>query len=157
MDPACHPRLRGLVTDFVTTVPEVVRALVVSADGVPVAVSDGMQPSDLERLSVIASGMTGLAGGAARVLNCGAITQALVAMERGTLVIMAVGDGASLAVLTTGAADLEEVAYEMTVLAEQAAGALTPAARDTGSELRPLPPPQPLARRVPRTPAPNGS
>ena len=138
MDPAFRPPqdLDRLITDFAQRVPGAVRALVVSSDGVPVAASDRMQPDHLEKLSVITSGLIALACGAARIVDGGAVTQALVAMERGTLVIMAIDDGSSLAVLTTTAADLEQVAYEMTILVEQAGGIFTPsvrgAVRDTG-------------------------
>jgi uncharacterized protein len=48
---------------------------------------------------------------------------------QGTLVIMPVGDGSSLAALATANADLDQVAYEMTLLAEAAGGVLTPGAR----------------------------
>jgi uncharacterized protein len=130
VDPALHPQdLDRLITDFTERVPEVVRALVVSSDGVPVAVSDQMQADHLEKLSVITSGLIGLACSTARVFDGGAFTQAVVAMERGTLVIMAIDDGSSLAVLTTAAADLEQVAYEMTILVEQAGSILTPLVR----------------------------
>jgi hypothetical protein len=57
-------------------------------------------------------------------------------MERGTLVIMTIDDGSSLAVLTAAAADLDLVAYEMTMLVEQAGSIFTRpargAVRDTG-------------------------
>jgi len=42
------------------------------------------------------------------------------------LVIVAISDGSSLAALAAIDADLDLVAYEMTVLAEQAHGVLTP-------------------------------
>jgi predicted regulator of Ras-like GTPase activity (Roadblock/LC7/MglB family) len=100
-------------------------------------VSDRIQPDHLEKLSAITSGLISLACGAARIFDGGAVTQALVAMERGTLVIMAIDDGSSLAVLTTAAADLDLVAYEMTMLVEQVGSIVTPpargAVRDTGS------------------------
>lgn len=138
MDPVLHPQdLDRLITDFAERVPEVLHALVVSSDGVPVAVSDRIQPDYLEKLSVITSGLISLAAGAARISDGGAVTQALVAMERGTFVIMAIDGGSSLAVLATAAADLDLVAYEMTMLVEQAGSILTPpargAVRDTGS------------------------
>ena len=138
MDPALHPQdLDRLITDFTERVPKVLHALVVSSDGVPVAVSDQIQPDRLERLSAITSGLISLACGAGQIFDGGAVIQALVAMERGTLVIMAIDDGSSLAVLTTAAADLDLVAFEMTMLVEQAGGILTPLARgavvDTGS------------------------
>ena len=138
MDPALHPQdLDRLITDFTERVPKVLHALVVSSDGVPLAVSDRLQPDRLERLSAITSGLISLACSAGEIFDGGAVIQALVAMERGTLVIMAIDDGSSLAVLTTAAADLDLVAFEMTMLVEQAGGILTPLARgavlDTGS------------------------
>ena len=130
MAPALHPQdLDQLITDFSERVPKVLHALVVSSDGVPLAGSDRIQPDHLEKLSAITSGLISLAGGAARIFDGGTVTQALVAMERGTLVIMAIDDESSLAVLTTAAADLELVAYEMTMLVEQAGGIFTPPAR----------------------------
>ena len=138
MDPVLHPPgLDQLITGFTERVPEVLHALVVSSDGVPVAMSDRIQPDHLEKLSAITSGLISLAYGAARILDGGAVTQGLVAMERGTLVIMAINDGSSLAVLTTAAADLDLVAYEMTMLVAHADSIFTPpargAVRDTGS------------------------
>jgi len=137
VDPVLHPQgLDQLIADFTERVPDVLHALVVSSDGVPVAVSDRIQPDHLEMLSAIISGFISLAGGAGRIVDGGAVTQGLVVMERGTLVIMAIDDGSSLAVLTTAAADLDLVAYEMTMLVEQAGRILTPpsrgAVRDTG-------------------------
>ncbi len=137
MDPAFHPHdLDRLITDFTERVPGVVRALVVSSDGVPVAASGRMQPDDLQKLSVITSGLIGLARGAVEVTDGGAFTQALVAMEQGTLVIMAIDDGSSLAVLTTAAADLDQVAYDMTIMVEQAGSIFTPPVRSTIADTR---------------------
>ncbi len=120
MDPVLHPRgLDQLITNFTERVPHVRHALVVSSDGVPLAASGRVQPDRLEMLSAITSGFVSLAVGAARILDGGAVTQGLVAMERGTLVIMAIDDGSSLAVLASAEADLDLVAYEMTMLAEQ--------------------------------------
>jgi len=123
VDPVLHPQgLDQLITVFTERVPKVLHALVVSSDGVPLAVSDLIQPDHLEMLSAITSGFISLACGAGRILDGGAVTQGLVAMERGTLVIMAINDSSSLAVLTTAAADLDLVAYEMTMLLERAVG-----------------------------------
>jgi uncharacterized protein len=130
VDPVLHPQaLDQLITDFTERVPRVLHALVVSSDGVPVAVSDRIQPDHLEMLSAITSGFISLAVGAGRILDGGAVTQGLVTMERGTLVFMTIDDGSSLAVLTTAAADLDLVAYEMTMLVEQAGSIFTPPAR----------------------------
>ena len=121
--------LSWLVTDFTERVTDVEHAAVVSSDGVPLAVSDGIPADRLENLSAITSGLISLARGTAVMFEGGAVIQTLVAMQRGVLLIVAISDGSSLAVLTQLDADLDQVAYEMTVLAEQAGGVLTPDAR----------------------------
>ena len=118
-----------LITDFAERVPDVLRAAVVASDGVLVAVSDRTQPDQLEQLSAITAGLISLASAAARTFDGGAVTQALVTMARGTLVIMAIDQRSSLAVLTTETADLDIVAYEMTMLVEEAGSIFTPPAR----------------------------
>ena len=129
-DPAPDPQdADRLITDFAERVPDVLRAAVVASDGVLVAVSDRTQPDQLEQLSAITAGLISLASAAARIFDGGAVTQALVTMARGTLVIMAIDQGSSLAVLTTATADLDTVAYEMTMLVEEAGSTFTPPAR----------------------------
>jgi predicted regulator of Ras-like GTPase activity (Roadblock/LC7/MglB family) len=121
--------LSWLVTDFTERVPDVAHAVVVSSDGVPLAVSDGIVPDRLEHLSAITSGLISLARETARVFEGGAVTQTLVAMRQGVLVIMAISDGSSLAVLAAVDCDIDLVAYEMTMLVEQAGSVLTPGMR----------------------------
>lgn len=131
---ACDPALAPqdpdrLIADFAERVPGVLRAAVVASDGVLVAMSGRARPDQLEQLSAITAGLMSLASAAARIIDGGAVTQALVTMARGTLVIMAIGQGSSLAVLTTATADLDTVAYEMTMLVEEAGGIFTLPAR----------------------------
>ena len=129
-DPAPHPHDPDrLIADFAERVPDVLRAVAVASDGVLLAASDRTQPDQLEQLSAITAGLISLASAAARIFDGGAVTQALVTMARGTLVIMAIDQGSSLAVLTTATADLDTVAYEMTMLAEEAGSIFTPPAR----------------------------
>jgi predicted regulator of Ras-like GTPase activity (Roadblock/LC7/MglB family) len=129
-DPALDPQdANRRIADFTERVPGVLRAAVVASDGVLVAVSDRTQPGQLEQLSAITAGLVGLASAAARIADGGAVTQALVTMARGTLVIMAIDQGSSLAVLTTATADLDTVAYEMTMLVEEAGSIFTPPVR----------------------------
>jgi uncharacterized protein len=117
--PQSQARAR-LIAELTGCVAGVRDALVVSSDGVPVAASDRMQPDHLERLAAITSGLISLASGAAWAVDGGDVSQALVVMEECTLVIMAIDDGSSLAVLATAAADLDQVAYEMTMRVDQA-------------------------------------
>ena len=130
VDRALHPQaLNHLVTDFTGRVPGVLHTVVVAADGVPVAASDRIPSQHLEQVSAITSGLIGLACAAARLADDDVVTQALVTMELAILVIIAIDDGSSLAVLTSAAADLDMVAYEMTILVEQARGIFSPPAR----------------------------
>ena len=121
--------LNWLVTQFTTRVEDVAHAIVVSADGVPLALSAGIPDSALEQLSAIISGLTSLMQGAGRVLEGGFATQALVEMEGGMLFVKAVSDGSSLAVLTAPECDTRQVSYEMTRLVGAVGELLTPAVR----------------------------
>jgi uncharacterized protein len=121
--------LSWLITDFTERVPDALHAAVVSSDGVPVAVSDGLPPARVEQFSAIASGLISMARGAALMFEGGTVTQTLVTMQEGVLMIVAISNGSSLAVLAAIDADLDQIAYEMTVLAEQAGSVLTPDAR----------------------------
>jgi hypothetical protein len=121
--------LSWLVTDFTDRVPDIAHAVVVSADGVALAVSDGIPPDRMAHLSAVTAGLVSLALGTARMFDGGGVIQTLVAMEYGTLIMISISDGSSLAVLCAASADLDQVAYEMTILAEQAGAVLTPGVR----------------------------
>ncbi|MGH3404252.1 MAG: roadblock/LC7 domain-containing protein [Streptosporangiaceae bacterium] len=128
------PDSAQLVSDLAERVPEVRHVLVVSADGVPLAASRDTPAGHLGQLAAITSSLISLAAGTARILDNGGVTQAVVVMEQGTFVIMTVDAGASLAVLTTAAADLDQVAYEMTMLVDRSAAVLTSPARGMAAD-----------------------
>ena len=71
----------------------------VSADGVPLALSEHIPAAFAGQLAAIISGLTSLMQGAARLFEAGQPTQALVEMEGGLMFVMAISDGSSLAVL----------------------------------------------------------
>jgi uncharacterized protein len=121
--------LNWLITDFTTRVEDIAHAIVVSADGVPLAVSTGIPEHAVEKLAAIVSGLTSLMLGAARVFDGGAPTQALVELEGGLLFIKAISDGSSLAVLAAPECDTRQVSYEMTRLVGGVGELLTPRAR----------------------------
>ncbi len=121
--------LNWLVTEFTTRVEDVAHAIVVSADGVPLALSAGIPGQAVEQLAAITSGLTSLMQGAARVFEGGAATQAMVEMDNGLMFVKAISDGSSLAVLTAPECDTRQVSYEMTLLVEAVGELLTPAMR----------------------------
>jgi predicted regulator of Ras-like GTPase activity (Roadblock/LC7/MglB family) len=121
--------LSWLVGNFAKGTPGVAHAMVVSADGLPVAVSDHLDRPKADQLAAIASGLASLTQGGARCIDGGLVTQTVVEMDRGLLVVMAISDGSCLTVLAAAACDVGVVAYEMTVLVTRAGDALTPALR----------------------------
>ena len=122
--------LNWLVTDFATRVEDVAHAVVVSADGVPLALSEGISESAVGQLAAIVSGLASLVLGAARVLGGGAPTQALVEMESGLMFVKTISDGSNLAVLAAPECDTRQVSFEMTRLVGAVGDLLTPAARE---------------------------
>jgi uncharacterized protein len=120
--------LNWLVQNLVQRVPDAVHAVAVSADGLLLAKSRDFPRERAEQLAAITSGLASLTLGASRMFEGGGVEQAVVEMERGVLVVAAISEGASLAVLATSA-DLGLLAYEMTLLAERMGRVLTPAAR----------------------------
>jgi predicted regulator of Ras-like GTPase activity (Roadblock/LC7/MglB family) len=121
--------LDWLVTDFTARVPDVAHAVVVSADGVPLALSEDIPIAYAEQLAAITSGLASLMQGAARIFEAGQPLQALVEMEGGLMLVKAISDGSSLAVLAAPECDTDLVSYEMTLLVEAVGEVLTPATR----------------------------
>jgi uncharacterized protein len=129
LNDAYRQDLNWLVTDFTSRVADVAHAVVVSADGVLLARSDGIPSGSAEQLAAITSGLVSLIQGAARIFEAGLPTQALVDMEGGLMFVMAISDGSSLAVLAAPECDIDLVSYEMTLLVEAVGDVLTPATR----------------------------
>ncbi len=123
------PDLDWLVTNFVERVPGVAHAVVVSSDGLALAISAGFPHDRADQLAAVTSGLTSLTQGAARLFEAGLVVQTVVEMQAGLLVVMTISNGSSLAVLAESACDLGLVAYEMTLLVERVGRVLTPAAR----------------------------
>ena len=121
--------LNWLVTEFATQVEGVAHAIVVSADGVPLALSAGIPVRAVEQFAAIISGLTSLMQSMARAFDGGAATQALVEMEGGLMFVRAISDRSSLAVLAAPECDTRQVAYEMTRLVGAVGELLTPAVR----------------------------
>jgi uncharacterized protein len=121
--------LNWLVANFAKATPGVAHAMVVSADGLPVAVSERLDRPRADQLAAIASGLASLTQGASRCFDGGLVTQTVVEMDRGFLFVMSISDGSSLTVLASTSCNVAVVAYEMTVLVARAGDVLTPSLR----------------------------
>jgi predicted regulator of Ras-like GTPase activity (Roadblock/LC7/MglB family) len=121
--------LNWLVANFAKATPGVAHAMVVSADGLPVAVSDRLDRPRADQLAAIASGLASLTQGASRCFEGGLVKQTVVEMEGGYLFVMSISDGSCLTVLAVLNCNVGVVAYEMTMLATRAGDVLTPSLR----------------------------
>jgi hypothetical protein len=119
--------LNWLVSNFVAGVPGVTQAAVVSSDGLLVAMSDGLDRVAADRLSAVAAGLQSIARGASGPLDGGSVHEVIVELERVILFVMSVSETSVLAVAASRPCDVGLVGYEMAVLVERCAAALTPA------------------------------
>ncbi|MDP9417532.1 MAG: roadblock/LC7 domain-containing protein [Actinomycetota bacterium] len=115
-----------LLANFVTNVPGVRHTLVVSADGLLMAMSDQLDRTSGDQLSAIVSGLASLTRGASRQLGGGSVRQAVVEMDELFLFTTSVSDGSVLAVVADVTCDVGLVGYEMTLLVSRAEPTMTP-------------------------------
>jgi len=118
-----------LVNDFAERVPGVAHAVVVSADGLLLTSSARLPLDRADQLAAVARGLVSLTQGAAHCFEAGAVTETVVEMELGIMILMSISDGSCLAVLASPTCDIGQVAYEMTLLVDRVGQILTPELR----------------------------
>ncbi len=111
--------LDWVVSRFIDEVAGTAHAILVSADGLLTAASAHLPGDRAEQVAAVASGLASLAVGASRLFDGGPVLQTVVEMQRGYLLLMSVGDGSHLAVLTQESADIGQIGYEMALLVER--------------------------------------
>ena len=122
--------LGWLINDFVARVPGVAHGVTVSADGLLLTASDELPDDRADQLAAVSCGLISLTEGAARCFEAGQVNETIVEMEGGTMVLMSISDGSSLAVLAEPTCDIGQVAYEMAMLVDRVGAALTPEVRN---------------------------
>lgn len=115
-----------LLGNFVKSVPGVRHTLVVSADGLLMAMSEELDRTQGDQLAAIVSGLSSLTRGAARQLSAGEVRQMIVEMDDLFLFATSVSDGSVLAVAADSSCDVGLVGYEMTLLVSRAEQTMTP-------------------------------
>jgi len=125
-------QLDWLVNDFVRRIDGVTHALVVSADGLKLAVSERVDEATADQLAAVASGLVSLTRGAARCFAAEPVVQTIVEMGGGYLFVTAVSEGSTLAVFADVACDIGMIGYEMTRLVGRVGQLLVPGTRSSG-------------------------
>lgn len=115
-----------LLDNFVKSVPGVRHTLVVSADGLLMAMSDNLDRTSGDQLAAIVAGLSSLTRGAARQLQAGDVRQAIVEMDELFLFLMSVSNGSVLAVVADTTCDVGLIGYEMAMLVSRTETTLTP-------------------------------
>ena len=115
-----------LLDNFVKSVPWVRHTLVVSADGLLMAVSDDLDRTSGDQLAAIVSGMASLTRGAARQLRSGEVRQSIVEMDTMFLFTMSINDGSVLSVMAEATCDVGLIGYEMALLVSRTEATMTP-------------------------------
>ena len=115
-----------LLDNFVKSVPGVTHTLVVSADGLLMAVSDDLDRTSGDQLAAIVSGLSSLTRGAARQLRSGEVRQSIVEMDTMFMFTMSISDGSVLSVMAHATCDVGLIGYEMALLVSRTEATLTP-------------------------------
>ena len=123
--------LGWLLDSFTRATPGVIHALVVSGDGLRIAATPSMDIQLMDQLSAATSGLVSLARGTARLLGLSPVTQTIIEMDGGHLVVTPISGRSTLTVVAADDCDMGMIGYEMTALAAQVGHALTPDLRRT--------------------------
>ncbi|QFG23805.1 roadblock/LC7 domain-containing protein [Actinomadura sp. WMMB 499] len=122
--------LGWLLDDLVRRLPHTRSAVVLSADGLLMASSEGVTQDDGEHLSAVAAGIQSLAKGAGVRFGGGPVRQTIIEMQSAFLLVTVAGKGACLAVLAEEEADVGLIAYEMAMLVTSMGHHLTTPSRN---------------------------
>jgi uncharacterized protein len=127
-------QLDWLLVDFVRTTAGARHAVVVSADGLRLAASQGVDEALGDQLAAVTSGLFSLAQGVAESFVAGPVRQTIVEMAGGYLFVTSIGEGSMLAVFAERSCDMGMIGYEMTLLAARVGHMLSPGRRRVGPD-----------------------
>ncbi|WP_169164681.1 roadblock/LC7 domain-containing protein [Cellulomonas taurus] len=124
--PPSPTTLPQLIDDTVRHLKGVRFGVLASGDGLLITASTSVDRTAGDQLAAVASGMSGLARGAARLVDGTVVEQAVVEYDSGALVLMTLRDGSIFAFGTDATADIGTVGYTMALLAKKTDTLLTP-------------------------------
>lgn len=115
-----------LITGFIDRIPGATSAIVVTSDGLVLALSDQIARDSADQLAAVTSGLVSLTAGAATCFGTGNVRQVIIEMGGGYLFVTTVSDGSALAVTSGPACDIGLIGYEMSQLVVRLGHVLTP-------------------------------
>ncbi|MGH3739155.1 MAG: roadblock/LC7 domain-containing protein [Micromonosporaceae bacterium] len=102
-----------LLASLVARTPGLAHAVLLSAQGVPVATSSALPQVRAEQLAAIGAGLLSLADGTARCMSAGLTRQVIVEMKEGVLLSAPIAPQLHLALLATSECSREQLGYEL--------------------------------------------
>ncbi|MFJ9950423.1 roadblock/LC7 domain-containing protein [Kitasatospora sp. NPDC091207] len=135
--PDARRDLHRLLDQWVARATETRPAAVLSADGLPVGLSRGLEPADAAHLSPVPSGLRSPARGTGDRFHGGRVRRTVVEMDQLFLFVTTAGQGARLTALTSDPVEAGPMAHEITMLVEQVGQYLSAAPRGTAGEADP--------------------
>ena len=121
--------LNWLLNNFVDRIAGTSSAVVVTTDGLVLALSDRIARDTADQLAAITSGLSSLTAGAARCFHAEPVNQLIVELAGGFLFVTSISDSSALAVMSDPDCDIGLIGYEMSLLVSRIGQVLTPALR----------------------------
>lgn len=111
---------------FVQETPGVTHAQTVSADGMHLAASSGIDSTQADQFAAITSGLASLTDSAAGTFGLQPVVRQVIETTKGWILVARINRRASLGVVCDSTVDLGMAGYEMSLLAERAGTMLSP-------------------------------
>ncbi len=111
---------------FVLETPGVTHAQTVSADGMHLAASNGVNATQADQFAAITSGLASLTDSAAETFGMNPVVRQVIETTHGWILVARINNRASLGVVCDSSVDLGLAGYEMSMLADRAGTMLSP-------------------------------
>jgi uncharacterized protein len=121
--------LTWLVERFVSEVPGITHAVVVSLDGLQLATAGAVDRDLADQLSALTAGLLSIAGQCGFRLQLGEAENVTIRFPHGHLAFMRIGRFAGLCVAARPGTDMRTLAFQMTRFVASVGHALTPQPR----------------------------
>lgn len=115
-----------LVDRFVHETPGVMHAVVVSIDGLLVAMDDGCDRAVGDQLAAVVAGLNQMCAGAGEAFGAGELQQQLVQYAAGYILLRSIDRGAVMAAVAERRCDMAQVGHALATLGRQVGAALSP-------------------------------
>jgi uncharacterized protein len=124
--PMAASEMGWLVDRFVRETPGVMHAVLVSVDGLLVAMDSTCDRAVADQLSAVVAGLNQMSIGAGEVFGAGELQQQLVQYSAGYILLRAMARGAVMAAVAERRSDMAQVGHELATLSRQVGEALSP-------------------------------